>query len=233
LIWLHSNLVDSDFSLFLVLLASTVFALMVGITFHECSHALAATALGDKLPRSQGRVSLNPMSHIEPLGAVMMLFIGFGWGKPVQHNPYGLKLSPKFVTLLVASAGPVSNFVVAFLLAVPIKAGMVPYVNPFGSVYFVSGMREYLGLFLTGAVYMNIILGIFNLIPLPPLDGYNVALAILPKDLREPFARLNQYGPGPLLIILFLLPYVTGRNLLADIMGPPVIRLLRAFTGIG
>lgn len=239
MIFLHSDLIGKDFSLFLVLLASTLFALVAGIAFHEFCHALMATSLGDTLPRRQGRVTLNPLAHLEPVGAFLMLFVGFGWGKPVQFNPFGLKISPKAATLLVAAAGPVSNFAMAFLLALPIKSGSVPYINPFGSVAGVSSSREYLGLFLTGAVYLNVILGVFNLIPLPPLDGFNVAVGVLPDELSRDFSKLNRYGLGPLFLLLFAIPIVsqmlTGRaySPLTDIMGPTVVRLLRLFTGVG
>ena len=118
-------------------------------------------------------------------------------GKPVQHNPYASKFSPKVTTLLVASAGPLSNFLAAFVLALPIKFGWVPYINPLSDIPAVIFRREvqdfgdYVGLFLTGAVYLNVILGVFNLLPLPPLDGYNVALGILPDDMSNAFQRLE------------------------------------------
>jgi Zn-dependent protease len=239
LILRHTDLIGNDFTLFLTLTASTLFALVIGVAFHEFCHAFMANSLGDTLPARQGRVTLNPLAHFEPLGALMMLFVGFGWGKPVQFNPFGLKVSPKTATLLVAAAGPLSNFAAAFLLALPIKFGSVPYINPFGSVAGVNTSQEYLGLFLTGAVYLNVILGVFNFLPLPPLDGFNVAVAILPDNLSRSFSKLNQYGLGPLFLLLFAIPIVsvqlTGRaySPLSDIMAPTVIRLLRFFTGVG
>ncbi len=239
LILLHSDLIDQDLGIFLTLVLTSVFALVVGIAFHEFSHAAMATVLGDSLPRRQGRVTLNPMAHLEPFGTLLMLFVGFGWGKPVQFNPRGLKVSPKTATFLVSSAGPVSNFVAAGLLAIPIKAGWVPYINPLSDIPAVIFQREvtsfadYAGLFLTGAVYLNVILGVFNLIPLEPLDGFKVALGMMPDDLAREWAKLAQYGPGLLLLLLFAVPFLTGYNPLADIMGPTVIRLVRIFTGVG
>ena len=112
-------------------------------------------------------------------------------------------------TLLVAAAGPLSNFAAAFLLALPIKLGWVPYINPFGSVFGVSTRTEYAGLFLTGAVYLNVILGVFNLVPIHPLDGFKVAVGLLPGGLSDEFAKLGQYGPG-ILMLLIALPFVTG-----------------------
>ncbi len=239
MILIHRDLISTDFALFLTLVAASMFALVVGIAFHEFCHAFMADSLGDRTPASQGRVTLNPLAHFEPLGTLMMLFVGFGWGKPVQFNPFGLKVSPKTATLLVAAAGPLSNFLAAFLLALPIKAGSVPYINPFGNVFGITSTREYIGLFLTAAVYLNVILGVFNLLPLPPLDGFNVAVAILPDELSRSFSKLNQYGLGPLFLLFFAIPIVTEQltgqayNPVSDIMAPTVIRLLRLFTGVG
>lgn len=229
---IHSDLIGHDNPLFLTLVLSTLFALLVGVAFHEACHALVANSLGDATPRSQGRVTLNPLAHLDPAGTMMMAFVGFGWGKPVQFNPYGLKVSPKTAILLVSAAGPVSNFVAAFLLALPIKLGWVPYINPFGSVLGVSGTNEYIGLFLTGAVYLNVILGVFNLIPIHPLDGFKVVVGLLPGELSTEFAKLQQYGPG-VLMLLIALPFVTGYNPLSQIIGPTAIRILRFVTGIG
>jgi Zn-dependent protease len=237
LIFLHDELIGKDNALFLTLVAATLFALLVGIAFHEACHAFMANALGDRTPASQGRTTLNPMAHLDPAGTVMMLIVGFGWGKPVQFNPYGLKVRPKTAMLLVSAAGPLSNFVAAFLLALPIKSGAVPYVNPFGNVFGVTTSDEYLGLFLSAAVYLNVILGVFNLIPIHPLDGFKVVLGLLPDDLAEQWATLAQYGP-PLLMTLILLPLITSYfgepiSPLSDIIGPIAIRILRFVTGIG
>jgi Zn-dependent protease len=236
LILIHSDLIDSDFTLFLTLVASTIFALLVGIGFHEFCHAYAANSLGDRLPARQGRVTLNPLAHLDPAGTLMMLFIGFGWGKPVQFNPFGLRVSPKTATLLVSLAGPLSNFVAAGLLAIPIRLELVPYINPLSASSFflqlsVRDGEDYLGLFLTGAVYLNCILGVFNLIPIHPLDGFKVALGILPDDLSDEFAKLAQYGPG-ILMALILMPFVIGYSPLSDIMLPSVRWLVELFTGV-
>jgi Zn-dependent protease len=238
LILIHSDLIDQDFGLFLVLVLSTLFALLVGIGFHEACHAYTANALGDTLPARQGRTTLNPIAHLDPAGTILMLIAGFGWGKPVQYNPNGLSVSPKTASFLVAFAGPLSNFVMAGLLAIPIQLGIVPYINPLGASDFflrleVQDTEDYIGLFLTGAVYLNCILGVFNLIPLPPLDGYKVALFILPDDLAREFAKLDRYGVGVLLVVLFGIPFLTGYSPLADILGPSVRWLVHLFTGVG
>lgn len=232
MIFIHSDLIGTDNALFLTLVASTLFALLIGVGFHEACHAFMATALGDTTPERQGRATLNPIAHLDPAGTLMMLFVGFGWGKPVQFNPYGLKTNPKTAILLVSAAGPLSNFIAAFLLALPIKLNMVPYENPFGSVLRVNTTEEYIGLFLSGAVYLNVILGVFNLVPIHPLDGFKVVVGLLPGDLSEQFASLAKYGPG-VLMLLIALPFVTGWSPLTQIIGPVAIRILRFVTGIG
>jgi len=237
LILIHADLIDEDFLLFCVLVASTAFALLVGVAFHEACHAYTATALGDTLPRRQGRVTLNPLRHLDPLGTAMIAIIGFGWGKPVQFNPYGLKLRPKTASFLVAGAGPLSNIVIAAIVAIPIQAGWVPFINPLTNApafFFdaqVETRKEYLGLFLTGAVYLNCILGIFNLIPIPPLDGFKVALGILPDDLASEFAKLDRYGFGILMVLIFVIPFVTGYSILFDVMRPTVDWPVELLTG--
>lgn len=233
MIWLHADLINSDFALFLTLVASTLLALLIGIAFHEFCHAFMADSLGDPLPASQGRVTLNPLAHLDPAGTALMLFVGFGWGKPVQFNPYGLKIKPKTASLLVAMAGPLSNFVAAGLLAIPIKLGWVPYINPFSQFLTgIEGTDEYIGVFLTGAVYLSLILGVFNLIPLPPLDGFKVAIGVFPDDIAEQFAKLDRYGIGPLMLLIFVLPFL-GYNPLSEIMQPTVRWLVHLFTGVG
>jgi Zn-dependent protease len=235
LIFIYSDLINQDFALFLTLVAATGFALIIGIGFHEFCHAFMATNLGDTLPRRQGRVTLNPLAHLDPAGTMMMLFVGFGWGKPVQFNPFGLRVSPKTATLLVSLAGPLSNFVAAGLLGIPIKLGSVPYINPFSNPVVIHNQvgtaGDYIGLFLTSAVYFNCILGVFNLIPIHPLDGFKVAVGLLPEELSQEFAKLGQYGPG-ILMILIVLPFLTGISPLTQIMGPTVASLVHFFTGV-
>ena len=234
MILIHSDLINSDFALFMTLTAATLLALLVGIGFHEFCHAFTTDSLGDDLPASQGRVTLNPLAHLDPAGTLMMLFIGFGWGKPVQFNPYahGLKTSPKAATLLVSLAGPLSNFVVAGLLAVPIRLDLVPYINPFSRFIFgLDGAGEYIGVFLSAAVFLNCILGVFNLIPIHPLDGFKVVLGILPDELSNEWAKLAQYGP-PALLVLIVLSYFGGYSPLSEIMVPSVSWLVQLFTGV-
>jgi Zn-dependent protease len=182
-------------------------ALVVGITFHEFSHALVADQLGDHRPRALGRVSLNPLRHLDPLGALFFVLAGFGWGKPVPVNAYALRPGRTGLTY-VALAGPIANFAVAVAVAVLFRvlqqAGLLD--APF--------LREVVALI----VYFNVALGLFNLIPIPPLDGYNVVLPLLPPRQSFIAQRYAQYGYVALLLLL-VLSYGPGNGPLGWLFG--------------
>jgi Zn-dependent protease len=169
-------------------IAGIAVALIVGITFHEFSHALVADQLGDHRPRALGRVSLNPVAHIDPIGALIFVLAGFGWGKPVPINVYALR--PGRVGMaIVAAAGPIANVVVAVVAAILYRV-----LDLFGGGGFVLEIGFWV-------VYFNLVLAIFNLIPIPPLDGYNAALAFLPP--RTAFA-VQRYAPYGIILLLLL-----------------------------
>ncbi len=227
----YLGLVHEDPFAALVFVAAIATALVAGISFHEFSHAYVADALGDGLPRSRGRVTLNPLAHLDPAGTILMVLVGFGWGKPVPINPYATR-NPKAALATVAGAGPVSNFVVAAVAGLPIKLDLVPWISPFNTSAFnflaARGFsdEQYAGLFLSSIVLFSLILGVFNLIPIAPLDGFKVAVGLLPRDLSAAFAQMEQYGPA-ILIALIALPFLTGGRfgLLFEVM-QPVIRFL-------
>ncbi|MDP2949815.1 MAG: site-2 protease family protein [Chloroflexota bacterium] len=211
-------------------------ALLVGISFHEFSHAFAADRLGDPTPRYRGRLTINPLAHLDPLGTIL-LFIGFfGWGKPVPVNPNLMRnISPKAGMATVAAAGPLSNLIMAGLAGLPIKLDIVPWRTPFNVPSLASwGADDYLGLYLSSIVIFGIILAIFNLIPLAPLDGFRVAVGILPRELSESLARTEQWGLPILFIFLFGIPFLTGWsvNPFWDMMGPVANALIRLLTGV-
>ncbi|MGH2428930.1 MAG: site-2 protease family protein [Candidatus Limnocylindria bacterium] len=166
-------------------------ALVVGITFHEFSHAFTADQLGDHRPRALGRVSLNPVAHIDPIGALVFVLAGFGWGRPVPVNVYALR--PGRIGMpIVAAAGPLANVVVAIA---------------FGAVHRVLEMAGVGGLAVEitfWIVFFNFVLAIFNLIPIPPLDGYNALLAFLPPQTAFNVQRYAPYGIIVLLLLVFL-----------------------------
>jgi Zn-dependent protease len=203
-------------------------ALVVSISIHEFSHAWSAYELGDPTARNLGRLTLNPIKHFDPLGALMILFMSFagwgiGWGKPVPVNPYNLRTNPRVGMGLTAAAGPFSNLVLATLFAIPLRLGWVGPGLGWG--------------FLLAMVITNLTLAIFNLIPLPPLDGFNVAQGLL-ATFRTRWAyewgnrldRLATYGPV-LLLALLSVGWFTPLNPLGWIMGQPVNALLGLLLG--
>ncbi len=236
MIFYLSRISDDPFAA-VVFAISIAVALVAGISFHEFSHAFTADSLGDRLPRSQGRVTLNPLAHLDPTGTILMVMVGIGWGKPVQFNPYATS-NPKASIGLVSAAGPLSNFIVAALFGLPIKLDLVPWISPFNTARFSElanrgfSTNEYLGLFLTSIVLFSIILGVFNLLPIAPLDGFKVVLGILPQDLARDFAKLEPYGPL-ILIVGFLMPLLSGGKFGLFGIIEPVIRVLaNLFAGV-
>ncbi len=206
----------------------TLFALFVSIDVHEFAHAFAATQLGDYTARSQGRLSLNPMVHLEPLGTLMIIFstlsgFGIGWGKPVPVNGWNLRYGPRVGMGMVSAAGPLANLILATLLAVPIRLG-VPLPARLWNVWLIF-------------ISINIVLAVFNLIPIYPLDGYSVLMGIL-STIRRSWAyrwgstlsAMEQQG-AVLFLVLIMASWVLPVNVLWLIMGPPVQLLQRIILG--
>lgn len=182
--------------LFALLAASLVLCL----TIHEFAHAWTADRLGDPTPRIQGRLTLNPLAHLDPLGTVALLLVGFGWGRPVQFDPYNLQ-HVRRDTLLIALAGPVSNLILALLILAGEKLGVVP------------------GLLANLLVSLNIALAAFNLIPVHPLDGGKILAGLLPEDLAQEYdAALHQYGT--FILLLLLVPWAGGGAPISYLVGP-------------
>lgn len=206
-----------------------ILALVISISIHEFSHAWSAYELGDSTARNLGRLTLNPIVHFDPLGALMIVFMsisgwGIGWGKPVPVNPYNMRTSPRVGMGLTSAAGPFSNLVLAALFAIPLRLGLnVPSVVL--NFFWVM-------------VITNVSLALFNLIPLPPLDGFGVVQGIL-ATFRTRWAyewgnRLDKLVPfGPVLLLGMLsLGWFTGFSPLRWILGPPRDAILGLLLGI-
>ena len=179
-------------------------ALLVAISVHEFAHALSAFKLGDPTAKDEGRLTLNPLSHLDPIGTVCILLAGFGWGKPVPINPFNF-LNPRKGLALTALSGPFANFLLSFLLSLFLKL-------PLG------GAGLYLELFLTPIIILNLNLGLFNLLPLSPLDGANIVSGFLPSDLLSQWEEIQEYS---LYILVFsLLPLIGGRSLVDILLSP-------------
>jgi Zn-dependent protease len=176
-------------------LIGVLVALVVGITFHEFSHAWVADQLGDHRTRALGRVSLNPLRHLDPVGSIFILLAGFGWGRPVPVNVYALRPGPVGMTW-VALAGPLANLVVAAAFAIAFRAADIAgLLTP--DTAFVANV-------LWNVVLYNVVLGLFNLLPIPPLDGYNLVFPLLPPRWQYQVAQYAQYGVLVLLLLVAL-----------------------------
>ena len=193
--------ISSPASLFNLLLS--IPAIVIAITFHEFAHAFVADKLGDDIPRKQGRLTLNPLKHLDPIGSVMLLFAGFGWGKPVNTNPYNYRrtISMKTGSALVALAGPVMNFVLALIFAI-VYAMLSRLSGPFWASNNALGTP--IISFFRVVYTINLGLGVFNLIPLPPLDGSKILVALLPEKASDWYI-LHQ----DMLYIVFVIFWIT------------------------
>jgi len=189
-------------------------ALLAGITVHEFFHAWTAWKLGDDTPMRQGRVTLNPLAHLDPIGTIMILFVGFGWGRPVQIDPHNFR-DPRRDDLLVSVMGPVSNLGVAIGFAIALKI-MLGAVQP-------SPLATKLAATLALGVWINVALMVFNLIPLYPLDGSHVLAALLPPRQYVAFSQISRYSPFILLAVILFFGQVlmVPISIVADLITRP------------
>ncbi|MEW5952851.1 MAG: site-2 protease family protein [Bacillota bacterium] len=165
-------------------------AIIIGLTFHELAHGYVAYRLGDSTAARQGRLTVNPIAHIDPIGFIALFLVGFGWAKPVPVNPFNMRGDPQRNMLLVSLAGPAANMVLAFVFAVLLGLGLAN-LFPHGHEIVVQ------------IIYINIVLAVFNLLPIPPLDGSKILAGLLPPSQANVIYALEQYGFIILLILLF------------------------------
>ena len=201
-------------------------AMLIALAFHEFAHAWVADYLGDSTPRSQGRLTINPLAHLDIFGTLMILLYRFGWAKPVQINPNNFRGNPLRARMFVSLAGPVMNLLIAFL-------SMIIWGI---SEYFLQDSLwwPHLYLVLRSMVTLNIGLGIFNLIPVPPLDGFAVLGGLLPRNLAEKLWALEPYGILILMVLLFtniLSPLSTIRDAIFYLFQIIISRILSLFIG--
>lgn len=194
----------------------TLPAVIIAIAFHEYAHAWMADRLGDETPRMQGRLTLNPLKHLDPVGSILLLFAGFGWGKPVQINSrnFNRNVSMSKGEALVSLAGPAMNFILAIIFAI-----ILGVVYMFASSSFLTTtLGGVIYILLQECVLINIGLGVFNLLPLPPLDGSKIFINLFPYNTRRWIMEHEQ-----IFYYAFLIIWITG---LAGIIISPIIKLL-------
>jgi Zn-dependent protease len=205
-------------------LVALIVSLIVCITIHEFSHAAAATWLGDTLPGRQGRLTLSPLAHLDPLGSLLFIVGGFGWGKPVMYNPYALRAGPRSGPALVSLAGPASNILLAVALAAVVRLVELG-LGPASALQDGSFAAAFLQL-LAMIVLYNLFLAFFNLIPIAPLDGFTVLLGLLPPQMAYQYEQTRPYG----ILILFALLLVGG-GVLGAVLYRPVFGVFRLLIG--
>ena len=191
----------------------TIPGVLIAITFHEFAHGFAAYKLGDDTAKNEGRLSLNPLDHLDPIGTLMLLFAGFGWGKPVHVNPmkYTRRISMEKGEAIVSVAGPLMNIILAFVFAI-----IYALIYKFAGITFItSTVGSIVMLLIASTISINIGLGVFNLIPLPPLDGSKIIMPFLPYNAKQWF-RSNEY----IFYIIFVVIWITG---IASLIISPVI----------
>lgn len=192
-------------------------ALMIGFAFHEFAHAWVADRLGDPTPRSQGRLTLNPFVHLDLFGTLMALLYRFGWAKPVMTNPHYYRGDKRRGQMWVALAGPIMNLIAAFVV-------MFLW---FLTMLFVQGSEwsDIISLVFQSTVLMNLGLGVFNLLPVPPLDGFGVLRGLLPVHFDAHLQAIEQYGMIILVILLFT-------DILSKVLSPAVINIFNLYQSI-
>ncbi|NQS92197.1 MAG: site-2 protease family protein [Chloroflexi bacterium] len=214
----------------LATIISRAIVLIIAFTIHEFAHAWTANYFGDSTPKINGRLTLNPMAHLDPIGSLMLLVAGFGWAKPVPVNPYTLRQRAPSAMMWVSLAGPFSNFLMALVAAIPFQLNLLTREDLFNS-FAVQGtiLPTPVG-FLFDFITINLILGLFNMIPLPPLDGDKIADFFMPESWRDVTARIRPYGPMILIAIFMVGPYF-GINLLGWILDKPLYFLMNLLIG--
>lgn len=216
----------------------TIPGILIAITFHEFAHAFAADKLGDDTPRREGRLSLNPFDHLDPIGSLLLLVAGFGWGKPVHVNPrnYSRKISMEKGEAIVSFAGPLMNFLLAIIFTIitcitlkTTNSSIVFIGNQMGLIVTNQTIKIVLQI-LISIITINLGLGLFNLIPLPPLDGSKIIMPFLPLKAKQFFINNEQ-----IFYIIFVVIWITGLagviiSPILDVVGTGILKLgLSAF----
>jgi len=197
----------------------SIIALIIAISVHEFSHALSAYRLGDNTAKNQGRLTLNPKAHLDPMGTIMIVFAGFGWGRPTPVSPWNLRIGEKAGMAVVSVAGPISNVIVALITGIIFQ------------VYMNSGTDSIqVARILLTVIQLNLVLAIFNLLPIAPLDGFKIVLGLLPRDAALSFAKTERYGMM-ILVLIIMGDVFLNLGILGRVIWPVISFLMRLVIG--
>lgn len=186
--------------------------LLMSISIHEFTHCFVTDKLGDPTPRIKGRLTFNPLAHLDPIGTLAIILTGFGWGKAAPYDPYNLK-EPVRDAAIIAAAGPASNLLIATILSILLKIG-------FGGEFF--------ALFSIQLIFINVALALFNLLPVYPLDGGKIMRALLPYQASLEYEDImNRYGTAILIMMVF--PWAGGQSAVSALLRPIVNIFLKIF----
>jgi Zn-dependent protease len=213
------------------MLISYAIVLLTAFAVHEFAHAFMANYFGDDTPRRNGRLTLNPMAHLDLMGSLMLVFAGFGWAKPVPVNLYALERRSQWAPLWVALAGPLSNLLMALLISIPFQIGIVSASQAYlsmatSSKHILPTLSQVLYVFVS----TNILLMLFNLIPLSPLDGEKILYYLLPASGQRVMDQIRPYSPIILLVLVFGGMFL-GFNLLGQIITPAMNAIMGVLVG--
>jgi len=200
---------------------SYAFVLLTAFAVHEFAHAFTANLFGDNTPKQNGRLTLNPFAHLDLMGSLLLLTVGFGWAKPVPVNLYALERRSSMAPFWVALAGPLSNLIMAVIFAIPFQIGLIQSSQAYLDMYTATNhiLPTIPQLFLV-FISTNILLMLFNLIPLSPLDGEKVLYYLLPAGGQRVMDNIRPYGPILLMVLVFAGFLLPGFNLFSRIIGP-------------
>jgi Zn-dependent protease len=202
-------------------LVAILIAMLVGLTVHEASHALVAYRLGDDTAKQAGRLTLNPLRHLDPLGAIMVILIGFGWAKPVPVSAWRLRYGPRIGMAMVAAAGPLSNLLIATAAALLWRLGLL------------GSTSNQVPLPVEIMVSLNVALLLFNLIPVAPLDGNSVLNGVVGGTVAAALTPLRTYGPMLLLGLIAIGYFVPQLDVIGRVLYPAVQSITTALLGVG
>jgi Zn-dependent protease len=214
------------------MLISYIIVLLTAFAVHEFAHAFTANYFGDLTPKQNGRLTLNPLAHLDIMGSIMLLAAGFGWAKPVPVNIYALERRSRMAPMWVSLAGPASNLLMAVLMSIPFWFGLASYQQAMidmatAQSHFLPTLDQFLLVFIS----TNLLLMLFNLIPLAPLDGEKILYYLLPFRGQQVMDQIRPYGPILLLMLVFAGFLIPGLDLLDRILYPALNALLNLLVG--